>query len=329
MNWYIDALDGLGGLAFASFRTDDLVGGEIEFEAEAWVIEAPDFRPRSLTSRVVGFAATGRGLQIGFSMDGETEEAFPSLDALSDFVRRTFLSGAGGDGAGGIVPPAGRPPGGGDFDGPVGEPPRSLYPYAEALVTYAERHQLLSKARQRRQRETDKEEQLSVPTLEIIEGAAPLEQAFGLIVNELRAAGQKGDVAALLRLHHFDGYVWLSSPEDALDLLAALPVPGFVCRGNDQRYEAWKSVKDLFFAMLANPSLFLDASHPKERIGLFLFAAAVQVHRGRIGGVVREPFRGSREHIDQMRQIFEWLVPQMPRFALKTDVETAIRDVAV
>ncbi|WP_187431191.1 hypothetical protein ROLI_013620 [Roseobacter fucihabitans] len=328
MSWYIDAMDGLGGLAFVSFRTADLRGGEIDFGAEAWVIEAPDFRPQPVASRAIGFAATGRGLQVGFSTDGDTEVAFQSLGSLGDFMRRTFLSGGGSDGAGGIVNPGGGPPDGGGGEGPLEGPPESLLVYASALLGFAERHQRLSATPQKDEGEATEEIRLGVATPAGGSGPGPFSQAFAMLFLQPDGTGRTRAASYRLMRYRVARFRRSGAPDDPLDILASLTVPGFVCLGTDGRCEKWRSVKDLFFGLLANPSLFLDAPYPKERIGLFLFAAAVQVHQGRLYDLVLNMRSASPEYIDFMRDVFEWLAPQMPRYAFRPDVEKAILNVA-
>jgi len=121
MPWfYIDALDPLGGIAFASLREPDLTAEAVTDDVPCWYIVAPEFEPVSVSSRMIGLAAAARGtFQLGFSLDGETELAFPTLAALAEFVRRLYLSGGAGDGPGGIGPdwPVEPPEGGGRPEG--------------------------------------------------------------------------------------------------------------------------------------------------------------------------------------------------------------------
>lgn len=116
-SFFIDALDGRGGVAFASLRGADLTAEKLTTDAPSWHLTAPDFEPVPLGNRATGLAATARmGFQVGLSMDGNVEVAFPTLETLGDYVRRLYLSGGGGDGAGGIGPdwPEGDPDGGGE-----------------------------------------------------------------------------------------------------------------------------------------------------------------------------------------------------------------------
>jgi hypothetical protein len=72
-SWYIDALDGFGGLAFASHRPTDLLLDSGGLAGPAWVLSAPDFTPEPVASRAIAMAATRRGLQLGLSLTGGTE----------------------------------------------------------------------------------------------------------------------------------------------------------------------------------------------------------------------------------------------------------------
>ena len=73
----------------------------IALDGPAWHIAAPDFRPVPLGSRAIGLAAAARGtFQLGLSLDEDTKVHFPTLTALSEFVRRLYLSGGGVTGRG-------------------------------------------------------------------------------------------------------------------------------------------------------------------------------------------------------------------------------------
>jgi len=96
-NWYIDSLDVRAGLCFASqhgmIRKNDGLDGISAF------IRPPYFTPEIVDGRTAGFAlGRGRG-QIGLFVedsDDVLDVAFPSLEAVSEFVRRCYLSGSGG-----------------------------------------------------------------------------------------------------------------------------------------------------------------------------------------------------------------------------------------
>jgi hypothetical protein len=84
-------------------------------------VPPPTFRPETVSSRALAFAATRGPFQYGLFI-ADQEVAFPSLDAVIEFVRRAYLRGGGGDAAGGGgagVPPRTTP----GALGPEGERP--------------------------------------------------------------------------------------------------------------------------------------------------------------------------------------------------------------
>ncbi len=124
--WYIDSLDGLSGLAFASFRRADLRDDMPALDLPAWYVAAPNFSPEAVSSRSIALAASRAGFQYGLLL-GEAEVPFPTLTALAEFVRRLYLSGGGGDGVGGVGPAAPLPPEGGE------PPPEEVAPERESF----------------------------------------------------------------------------------------------------------------------------------------------------------------------------------------------------
>jgi hypothetical protein len=132
--WRIDAIDGLGGLAFVSWRPMDLIIGQANLDLPSYAITAPDFRPEPLSSRAVGFAATRRGFQLGV-WSGDEELSFATLEAVSQFVMRIYIIAAGRGGSGGTTP---RPEGGGRGGGGGGErpPERPLEPSKDHKATF-------------------------------------------------------------------------------------------------------------------------------------------------------------------------------------------------
>lgn len=119
MVWYIDSIDVLAGMAFASERAPDLLSksGETFEPAGQAFIAPPDFAPEIGVSRATAFAAARGSFQLGLFID-EEEVPFPSLESLAEFVRRAYLRGGGGDDPRGVVPPV--PEGGPDLSGAVG-----------------------------------------------------------------------------------------------------------------------------------------------------------------------------------------------------------------
>jgi hypothetical protein len=116
--WFIDSIDARAGLAFTSLRTSDLVTQDAALDLPGVFIAPPTFRPETVSSRALAFAATRGSFQYGLFV-AQREVAFPSLDAVIEFVRRAYLRGGGGDAAGGGgagIPP--RP-----TKGPEGESP--------------------------------------------------------------------------------------------------------------------------------------------------------------------------------------------------------------
>jgi hypothetical protein len=119
--WFIDGLDARAGLAFTSLRAPDLTTDEPALDLPGVFIAPPTFRPETVSSRALAFAATRGPFQYGLFI-AEREVAFPSLDAVIEFVRRVYLRGGGGDAAGGGgagVPPRPTP----DVLDPEGERP--------------------------------------------------------------------------------------------------------------------------------------------------------------------------------------------------------------
>jgi hypothetical protein len=109
--WFIDGLDARAGLAFTSMRTPDLLDEEPVLDLPGVFIAPPTFRPETVSSRALAFAGTRGSFQYGLFI-ADREVAFPSLDAVIEFVRRAYLRGGGGEAAGGGgagVPPRSTP----------------------------------------------------------------------------------------------------------------------------------------------------------------------------------------------------------------------------
>jgi hypothetical protein len=104
--WYIDAIDVRGGLAVATQRMSDLKLDGLTQAGPSAFISPPAFVPE-FVERSTGFALSRARGQAGL-FHGENEVPFDTLAALAEFVRRSFLRGAGGDGTGengGSTPP--------------------------------------------------------------------------------------------------------------------------------------------------------------------------------------------------------------------------------
>ena len=98
--WHIDAWAPTEGLVFASKRLrgedpwDMRQGKAAGFVPPmTFTIAAPSFEPEPV-DRSLAFGAVRRGFQEGFSIDGQTEYDFDSLDQLITFARRIY-SGSG------------------------------------------------------------------------------------------------------------------------------------------------------------------------------------------------------------------------------------------
>ena len=116
--WRIDSLDPRAGLAFASFREADLDRADPPLDRDAVFLCPPAFGPEPVRSRAIGLSAARGRAQLGIFVD-ETELAFESLEALSEFVRRIYVSSGAGDaggGAGGDGRPRPPAPEGGGFE---------------------------------------------------------------------------------------------------------------------------------------------------------------------------------------------------------------------
>jgi hypothetical protein len=354
--WYIDAMDGRSGLAFASYRMADLIGAAVEWpdlSAMAWFIAAPDFQPEPVSSRAIGFAAAQRGLQLGLSLNGETEVPFPSLEALTDYVRRLFIAGGGGDGAAGVDPALGGPPeGGGEPEGEIEAefriPAPSLWLYGRPLALFAE--ELTEKSRQLGgtgtamalhplqglsvsgppgdvtpwrvavpliAREIDRRDRLTA----LVDQGALLSVARS--EQALAAVASAFGVVDFVDVRFSRTWPWYETNHqtDILDVLALLPIP----RRLGQFSGDWQSVKDLFYGVLGNPGLLEHSPYRPQLTAIFLFAAASIVRRGlRLDFYPPELDAMQRVTHAFMEQVLDWLRPQMPRYAFSPALEETI-----
>jgi hypothetical protein len=120
--WFIDAWAPTEGLVFASRRPHRADPWSAEFTGasdapvQTFAIAAPSFESQPV-DRSVAFGAARRGFQERFSVDGETEYAFASLDQLITFARRIY-SGSGPGTVGGGEPPEPGPEPDGDGGAP-------------------------------------------------------------------------------------------------------------------------------------------------------------------------------------------------------------------
>ena len=88
--WYIDSIEPWGGRVFATYRTPDLSSKALD-EGMSYFMAPPAFEAELVASRSTAMSAERMGFQVGLYLK-QSEVAFPSLDAIRDFVRRTFVT---------------------------------------------------------------------------------------------------------------------------------------------------------------------------------------------------------------------------------------------
>jgi hypothetical protein len=98
-DWFIEAIDVRGGLAVATQRESYLRHDILVDGGASVFISPPAFVAEYVGSRSVGFALARSHGQPGLFLHDE-EVHFDTLAAVTEFVRRSYLRGAGGDGAG-------------------------------------------------------------------------------------------------------------------------------------------------------------------------------------------------------------------------------------
>lgn len=136
--WHLDGWDRRGGRAFATQRERGVDLAELgDAHVPTVYIGPPGFRPEVLASPSIALSACRYGEFEPRVPNSENlpELAFPSADAVAEFVRRGFVSGGrdrGGGGEGG-EPIAPRPEGEGPRDTPqiaelTGSNPHADYP---------------------------------------------------------------------------------------------------------------------------------------------------------------------------------------------------------
>ena len=74
--WFIDTVDARAGLAFTSLRGPDLLTQDPTLDLPGVFIAPPTFRPETVSSRALAFAATRGPFQCGLFI-AEREVAFP------------------------------------------------------------------------------------------------------------------------------------------------------------------------------------------------------------------------------------------------------------
>ena len=114
--WHLDGWDRLGGRAFATQRErDEDLTESSDSNGPTVYIAPPGFQPEVLASPRIALSACRNGVFEPRVPPNENapEIAFPTIDAVAEFVRRGFISGGrgrGGEGGGGQSPPIPREP---------------------------------------------------------------------------------------------------------------------------------------------------------------------------------------------------------------------------
>lgn len=344
-HFYIDTLDGIGGAAFASFREGNLTTASSAGDEPAWFIAAPDFSPNPVSSRAIALAANNGSFQLGFSVDGETEVSFESLEVLAEYVRRLFVAGGGGDGTGGVgpatpTPPEGGGPGeGGDFDvessvGQLLNFAKEMRGHIEELPGQAHVHKLseLVNAPANTPSRSLIEGPLYIGARAIGWGLANSDRGTTLEERENWRLAQSAYEWTVLS-HGLDveysydqlflefGYRYrpwwpFTQPVDPLDALAMFALPPSV-----RLDENWRSVKDFMYAALARPEVLIEGPFGL-RASVLIYASSCILLRPGIWATDLEElteFHRRCEHV-----ALDWIAAQLPRFAFARSLEDAI-----
>jgi hypothetical protein len=340
-SWYIDALDGLGGYAFASFRK----AGEDSWESPIVAVSPPTFIAEPIASGATAFAATRGSFQQGFVLDGE-EVPFAECAHLSEFVRRLFTAASGGENDGGAAEPQ-APVAPSEGSGGDGE---SLWALRKALYEFDD----LSKGIELHAKPFTWP---SIDQSHPSDYAASLEAAAVLIYKTISSVPTVAlsQVDSLVRLswasaalgfsepwplfRHMDfSPAWwpLSQPGVIDDVLADLPIPQDIGLALKLPMKSWTLFHLLSFGCAA-PRAF-NQVHP-DALKLFLFAASLIVanaesrryQRGVLQwlwsrlpgpppGVADEGFRRL------YAATIDWLSMSLPRFVFGTQIEDIIQN---
>lgn len=350
--WHIDAFDPLAGLCFASQRGPDLDSENPDLDLPAVYLAPPLFQPET-ASRVIAFSAAHGSFQLGLLIDG-LEVAFPTLAALTEFVRRCYLSGGGTDGAGsrGPVPPP--VPGG---TGPevrleaeskeAGDSIRWVLRAASNFVELAAKVSNEPVAFRRFSRSqgsggNDSHALAEIAALLILElwervpppGADEALYQFADALERLYRAvwrlGLLGTVLSSRRLRdqHHTGFdrlfpeplsrLWYSPRTDPMDDLSCWPVPGTIAA------HGIVSVRDHLLAVTGNPTRL---NGPLEA-ALALFAACHLLPAPLPFDDRDDPVTRSI-HSQYFGQAADWLIGQMPKYAYRPDLEKMIATVGI
>jgi hypothetical protein len=107
--WRLEAFDLRAGLAFATFRSEQVETQEIE-DWPCLFFSPPDFAPEPIDNVAAALAATRGSFDAGLIV-ADREAAFKTPEEVAEFVRRAYVSSASGDGSdgpgggGGPIPP--------------------------------------------------------------------------------------------------------------------------------------------------------------------------------------------------------------------------------
>jgi hypothetical protein len=360
--WFIDALDGLSGQAFASYRETGQLEANTELKGSSWFISAPSFTPEPVSSSAIGLAAAQRGLQLGLSMNGDTEVVFTSLEALSDYVRRLYLSGGGGDGPSGLDPTPGGPE---EPEGPDDrESPRegeafseSVSSHQELLFNFAKTLTNQSKMLPNGQTST---ELLPLPLLQESflskKDGDILYHAGRLIFAEIDR--QKHDTSPMQRqdFHKLNlAHNGFRAVLGLLDLMERFDLHDELLTRREYIYWGRRHVADLIqsdimdvLAQLPIPVQVCQSWSATERWrsvkDLFFSILGNPAHLTQTNFplersalflfaaasiVQRTPHHryGYYDHGELLAEVFDWLRPQMPQFAFSKELETTLSDI--
>jgi hypothetical protein len=341
-NWYIDALDALGGYAFASFRK----AGEESWEAPSVAIYPPAFVAEPIASGATALAATRGSFQRGLVING-AEVPFQECVHLSEFVRRLFVSGsAGSGGAGPLIPQV-----------PV-EPSTGSDGEAESVSILRKAVSHFDDLSRRVRRYATQTPWWKADLSYSGDFAACLQTA-GLLINAsimstpVRQSSQVDALAridwacaalglpgprGLPRLMAFGAGWWALPPQIGAidDVLSDLPIPQWVGTSLNLNLESC-SLFHILALGCAAPIVLLRAH--SDALALFLFAASLVARNAEatrnLGAFVSDfwvpiPQREAAIALDdRMRGLHDvtvtWLESSLPRFAFDHQIESAIQ----
>lgn len=353
--WYIDALDPVAGFCFASQRDPDLNSEDVDLDRPSIYLAPPLFQIE-VAGRASAFSATHGSFQLGLLSDG-VEVPFPTLAALTEFVRCCYLSGGGTDGAGGRGPVPPAPP---EPDGGEGLPPRrsertaggdavqQVMKTAQDFVHFAERVRDEPQAFRPSPytavsgKGGDRDALTNIAALLMLEllARSPRKKQEGALDQWARALARLD--CALLQLGRWDA-VWQSLMKsglsearlaalhprpwpnlfwihrtDAMDDLSFWPVPRALAAPEIV------SVRDHLLQSTGNPKRLaseLDAA-------LALFAACHLLQAPLPNSVGDEATRQSVQS-EHLRHAASWLIGQLPGYAYRPQLEDMIAKIGI